>query len=201
MSRDTKLFERTAPSTYCVRPAYRKDPANGEAILSAARERVRIFKNGFVDAEEPDDGERDDDSEIDMAEDPEVYDLGAETNNKEAPNLVESSSNTVVKSREDSSENLESPDGAHGQMKEALASIAAKGFSQEIAGSSNDVANPDLEDTGIDESNPGEPWVEGLMEVEYSDLSVEERLNALVALIGVAVEGNSIRVVLEVLFC
>ena len=36
-----------------------------------------------------------------------------------------------------------------------------------------------------------------LMEGEYSDLSIEERLNALVCLIGVANEGNTIRVVLE----
>ncbi|XP_054812653.1 homeobox-DDT domain protein RLT2 isoform X2 [Prosopis cineraria] len=175
LSRDTKLFERTAPSTYCVRPAYRKDPADGDAILSAARERIRIFKNGLVDAEEPDDGERDDDSEIDMAEDPGVYDLGTETNNKEASDLVECSLNTVVKNREGSGEILWTPDG-----------------------SGNVASKPDLEDTAsIDESNRGEPWVEGLIEGEYSDLSVEERLNALVALIGVAIEGNSIRVVLE----
>ncbi|KAF7805973.1 homeobox-DDT domain protein RLT2 isoform X1 [Senna tora] len=197
LSRDTKLFERTAPSTYCVRPAYRKDPSDGEAILSAARERIRIFKNGFVDAEEPDDGERDDDSEIDMAEDPEVDDLGTESNNKkEVPNLVESNSSTV-KIREDSDIILQTPDGGHGHMNKDLGSIVVEGFNQEIVGSSNDVANLDLEDTIIDESNLGEPWVEGLTEGEYSDLSVEERLNALVALIGVAIEGNSIRVVLE----
>jgi hypothetical protein len=35
------------------------------------------------------------------------------------------------------------------------------------------------------------------MEGEYFDLSVEERLNALVSLIGVENEGNTIRVVLE----
>lgn len=58
---------------------------------------------------------------------------------------------------------------------------------------------PYQEDTVIDESQSGEPWVQGLVEGEYSDLSVEERLNALVALIGVANEGNSIRLVLEVL--
>ncbi|KAK1591257.1 hypothetical protein Q3G72_004738 [Acer saccharum] len=44
LSRDSKLFERTAPSTYGVRTAYRKDLADAEAILSAARERIRIFK-------------------------------------------------------------------------------------------------------------------------------------------------------------
>lgn len=58
--------------------------------------------------------------------------------------------------------------------------------------------NTEQEDADIDESNLGEPWVQGLMEGEYSDLSVEERLNALVSLIGVAIEGNSIRLVLEV---
>lgn len=59
------------------------------------------------------------------------------------------------------------------------------------------VTDPD-EDSVVDDSNSGEPWVQGLMEGEYSDLSVEERLDALVALIAVANEGHSIRVVLEV---
>lgn len=58
-------------------------------------------------------------------------------------------------------------------------------------------SNPD-QGTEIDESKSGEPWVQGLTEGEYYDISVEERLNALVALIGVANEGNSIRVILEV---
>ena len=85
LSRDTKLFERTAPSTYCVRAAYRKDPADAEAILFAARERIGIFKSGFLDGEdaddgERDDGERDDDSESDVAEDPDIDDLGTEIN-------------------------------------------------------------------------------------------------------------------------
>ncbi|KAF5930936.1 hypothetical protein HYC85_031809 [Camellia sinensis] len=61
----------------------------------------------------------------------------------------------------------------------------------------NEAATLDQEDTVIDESNSGEPWVQGLMEGEYSDLSVEERLSAVVALIGVANEGNSIRIILE----
>lgn len=52
--------------------------------------------------------------------------------------------------------------------------------------------------TEIDESKSGEPWVQGLTEGEYCDLCVEERLNALVAIIGVANEGNVIRAVLEV---
>lgn len=45
----------------------------------------------------------------------------------------------------------------------------------------------------------GEPWVQGLVEGEYSDLSVEERLSALVALLTVVNEGNAIRVALEVI--
>ena len=44
----------------------------------------------------------------------------------------------------------------------------------------------------------GEPWVQGLVEGEYADLSVEERLNSLVALVTVVNEGNAIRIALEV---
>lgn len=45
----------------------------------------------------------------------------------------------------------------------------------------------------IDESHPGEVWLLGLMEGEYSDLSIEEKLNALVALIDLIRAGSSIR--------
>lgn len=51
----------------------------------------------------------------------------------------------------------------------------------------------------VDERISGEAWVQGLTEGEYSDLCVEDRLSALVALIGIANEGNIIRVVLEVI--
>ncbi|KAI3458724.1 hypothetical protein Pfo_015387 [Paulownia fortunei] len=45
----------------------------------------------------------------------------------------------------------------------------------------------------IDESHPGEVWLLGLMEGEYSDLSIEEKLNALAALIDLLHAGSSIR--------
>ncbi|XP_056171319.1 homeobox-DDT domain protein RLT3-like [Syzygium oleosum] len=47
-------------------------------------------------------------------------------------------------------------------------------------------------DTEIDESHPGEVWLLGLMEGEYSDLSIEEKLNALVALIDLVRAGSTI---------
>lgn len=46
----------------------------------------------------------------------------------------------------------------------------------------------------IDESHPGEVWLLGLMEGEYSDLSLEEKLNALAALTDLLHAGSSIRV-------
>ncbi|KAL2557928.1 Homeodomain-like transcriptional regulator [Forsythia ovata] len=45
----------------------------------------------------------------------------------------------------------------------------------------------------IDESHPGEVWLLGLMEGEYSDLSIDEKLNALVALTDLLSAGSSIR--------
>lgn len=47
--------------------------------------------------------------------------------------------------------------------------------------------------TEIDESQSGEVWVLGLMEGEYSDLSIEEKLNVLVALVDLTAAGSSIR--------
>uniref|UniRef100_A0A0D9V401 Homeobox domain-containing protein n=1 Tax=Leersia perrieri TaxID=77586 RepID=A0A0D9V401_9ORYZ len=114
LSRDTKLFERTAPSTYCVKSPYRKDPADSEA------------------------------SKISL----------------DKPSSANTSGDSLVRASSDYHE----------------------------------VARKDKE---IDESNQGEPWVQGLTEGDYCDLSVEERLNALVTLVGVANEGNFIRAVLE----
>ncbi|XP_024005575.1 homeobox-DDT domain protein RLT3 isoform X1 [Eutrema salsugineum] len=45
----------------------------------------------------------------------------------------------------------------------------------------------------IDESHPGEPWLLGLMEGEYSDLSIEEKLDVIVALIDLLSSGSTIR--------
>ncbi|TKY60775.1 DDT domain superfamily [Spatholobus suberectus] len=47
--------------------------------------------------------------------------------------------------------------------------------------------------TEIDESHPGEVWLLGLMESEYSDLNIEEKLNALAALTDLLTSGSSIR--------
>lgn len=209
LSRDTKLFERTAPSTYCVRPAYRKDPVDAEAILSAARERIREFKTELVDEEEADDAERDEDSESESTEDPEVDDLNAELNaqvevsqrdvdllgvktlsgdGKDDADEIDISQNGMERANGDSS--LMCPEDL---IKDEDASVPV----DRGDGGIQDEVTDNQQDTDIDESNPGEPWVQGLMEGEYSDLSVEERLNALVAIIGVAIEGNSIRSVLE----
>lgn len=67
-----------------------------------------------------------------------------------------------------------------------------------VSGVEISTSNLDQENMEIDESKAGESWVQGLTEGDYSDLSVEERLISLVSLIGIANEGNSIRVVLEV---
>lgn len=48
--------------------------------------------------------------------------------------------------------------------------------------------------TEIDESHPGESWLLGLMEGDYSVLSIEEKLNALLALVDLVSAGSSIRV-------
>ncbi|PQP91545.1 hypothetical protein Pyn_07602 [Prunus yedoensis var. nudiflora] len=45
--------------------------------------------------------------------------------------------------------------------------------------------------TEIDESHPGEVWLLGLMEGEYSNLSIEEKLSAIVAPIDLLHAGSS----------
>ncbi|CAI9760178.1 unnamed protein product [Fraxinus pennsylvanica] len=169
LSRDPILFERIAPSTYCVRPAFRKDPADAESILATAREKIQKYANGFLAGQNADDEERDDDSASDVAEGSEVIGLATPSDAK--------------KTRESSNEVGASVNGPDGTVLHNDNGIGA--------------VYRDQEGLEIDESRSGEPWVQGLTEGEYSDLSVEERLNALVALIGVANEGNSIRLILE----
>ncbi|CAL8146684.1 unnamed protein product [Prunus armeniaca] len=218
LTRDTKLFERIAPSTYRVRAAYRKDPADAEAILSAARKKIQIFENGFLAAEDADDVERDDADEVENDEverdedfecdevddDPEVDDLATPSVAKKSPddyNEVITFSengkdlcNDVALNVQNEFEKDVSSSPVSGSKDANCPSASSK---QCVSGADISASNLDQENMEIDESKSGESWVQGLTEGEYSDLSVEERLNGLVTLIGVANEGNSIRVVLE----
>lgn len=72
LSRDPILFERIAPSTYCVRPGYRKDPADAESVIAAAKERILRYANGFLVCQNADEEEREGDSDSDVAEGTEV---------------------------------------------------------------------------------------------------------------------------------
>ncbi|KAK4711137.1 hypothetical protein R3W88_005650 [Solanum pinnatisectum] len=179
LSRDPILFERIAPSTYNVRLAFRKDPADADAIISAAKEKIQRYANGFLSGQNAEDEERDDDSEGegDVAEGPEVDDLGtsygANKNNEQSSLLDTCLVNGKSKLSDETGQ----------QIRVDVVGIAG--------------SNPSQDCSEIDETKAGEPWVQGLAEGEYSDLCVEERLSALVALIGIANEGNSIRAILE----
>ncbi|KAG9159461.1 hypothetical protein Leryth_011009 [Lithospermum erythrorhizon] len=179
LSRDPILFERIAPSTYNVRPAYRKDPADAEAIIASAKEKIQKFANGFLteqNVEEEDEEERDDDSECDVAEGPEIEDIGT-------PDVIKLSEQGSEIATFSGIPSDTPPDNLIPQV--------------EVNGVATIISEPDQEDAEVDETKLGEPWVQGLTEGEYSDMCVEERLKALVALIGVANEGNTVRVVLE----
>ncbi|XP_011623601.1 homeobox-DDT domain protein RLT2 isoform X1 [Amborella trichopoda] len=205
LSRDGNLFERTAPSTYCVRPAFRKDPADRDAILQAAREKIRQFQSGFSDSEEAEkdleDAEdvADEEFDIDEAEDPEIDDGldGLQNSDKGlfSVNEEDKADQASTPSEEEKSEQIKDKVGKTRGVLIDNSNDAKK--ASILNGQPADENINEQEDAEIDESHTGESWVQGLTEGEYSDLSVEERLNALVALIGVAIEGNSIRVVLE----
>nr|KYP42015.1 Homeobox protein EgHBX4 [Cajanus cajan] len=209
LSRDVKLFKRIAPSTYCLRKAFRKDPADAESILSEARKKIQIYENGFLAGEDADDVEREESESDEIDEDPEV-DLSLSSANKTSEQCDNLTSN--------GKENLDHDVELQKERLNALVVLAAganegrstrpkngsKNADAPIAvtrqpGACEDlnVGNLGEDNMEIDESKPGESWVQGLAEGEYSDLSVEERLNALVVLVDVANEGSSIRVVLE----
>ncbi|XP_017641597.2 homeobox-DDT domain protein RLT1-like isoform X4 [Gossypium arboreum] len=215
LTRDGKLFERIAPSTYCVRPAYRKDPADAEAILATARRKIRQFENGFLGGEdadeverdevERDDVERDEDSECDVDEDPEVDDIATPSNVNKDADYPKNEVNTCLGSKNfhaSADDELDVPaefdkDFPPFPSNTVKVDNDPSNTGQYVASEENGTGNPDQQNIEIDESESGESWIQGLSEGEYSHLSVEERLNALVALIGIANEGNSIRAVLE----
>ncbi|VFQ58861.1 unnamed protein product [Cuscuta campestris] len=178
LSRDPLLFERVAPSTYCVRPSFRKDPANAEEIISVAREKIQRYVNGVLAGQNADDEERDDDSECDVADVQEVDDLGTPSDMIKNYDLQ----NDLGACMANGKDNLS-------------AEVAKKNRFDTLEGIGG--GNPAQEGAEIDESQSGEPWVQGLSEGDYSNLCVEERLNALIALISIANEGNSIRGILE----
>ncbi|KAL2341845.1 hypothetical protein Fmac_009785 [Flemingia macrophylla] len=205
LTRDTKLFERIAPSTYCVRTAFRKNPADAENILSEARKKIQIFENGFLAGEDADDVEREEESESDeVDEDPEDDDLlnpsSANQNSEQYDdaNICSSNGKENLGHNVDLIQNGFDTDlpcfPKNGSM-DADCPISVTG--EPVACENLNDGNLDQDNMEIDESKSGESWILGLTEGEYSDLSVEERLNALVALVGVANEGNSIRVFLE----
>ncbi|KAK3023049.1 hypothetical protein RJ639_044839 [Escallonia herrerae] len=185
LSRDPILFERIAPSTYCVRTAFRKDPADAEAIISAAREKIQNFANGVLAMENVDDADKDDGSDCDVAEGPEIDDLGTLSNANKSSDQYNEGVGTFSGNGK---ENLNLRMDIAGHTTDQCSNVTGKGSVASYPGHGG---------REIDESKSGEPWVQGLTEGEYSDLCVEERLNALVALIGVANEGNFIRAVLE----
>lgn len=207
-----------------MRASYRKDPADAEAILLEARKKIRIFENGFLSGEDADeverdddverdeDAERDDESEGDVDEDPDVDDLAAHSNViKEVDQFSPVNELPAVKEEEavlNDKMNLENdierdfilcPES---DFKDPYFLSAVAEQCEAAVGICD--GKDDQESVEIDESKFGESWIRGLTEGEYSYLSVEERLNALVTLIGIANEGNSIRAVLEVdvfVFC
>lgn len=207
LTRDAKLFERIAPSTYRVRAAYRKDPGDAEAILSAARKKVQVFENGFLAAEDADDVERDDDSECDdVDEDPEVDDLATPSRpTTVAENYIEGSvkenlSNDAMALDLHNEFDKDSSVALSGVGKDVSFPVVTSDQFAALENTNTTISSyPDEENMEIDESKSGESWIQGLTEGDYSDLSVEERLNALVRLVGIANEGNSVRLVLEVL--
>ncbi|KAI4374135.1 hypothetical protein MLD38_012166 [Melastoma candidum] len=210
LTRDVKLFERIAPSTYRVRGSYRKDPADAESILSEARKKIKMFENGILEGEDgdggevteemerEDDGARDEESEGDIDEDLQVDDMATISNsNNDVGHFVQS--NFILEPEKEFSPNH--IQNLQNENEENLTASCLHDFNYPKAAAEQvavcDDGDEIEESTGTGETRSGESWVYGLTEGDYAHLSVQERLTALVALIGIANEGNSIRSVLE----
>ncbi|KAJ0797032.1 putative transcription factor & chromatin remodeling DDT family [Helianthus annuus] len=167
LSRDPIVFARIAPSTYCVRPAYRKDPATADEVISSAKEQIQTYANGILSGVNLEEVEKDEDYESEVVEGREINDFVT----------------------------LSTIKGTDFHNEDVKTSVC-EDVDVELKRPSVGVSNINQESSEIDERK-SEAWVQALTEGEYSDLCVEDRLNALVALTGIANEGNNIRVVLE----
>ncbi|CAK9859021.1 unnamed protein product, partial [Sphagnum jensenii] len=209
LSRDSNLFERIAPSTYTVRPAFRKDPEDADAILSAARERIRQYQIGLLDGKgvekEGDDADTEYGSEGQDVEDMEDMEKEEDEEDEEPGSSKRVKANgrgQRLLTQDGTSGDSESPvaDGNGAVEIEAFEDIVKEDEEEDGGKEGLQGAKPceqPEDETELDESQEVELWVQGLVEGEYADLSVEERLNALVALVTTVNQGNAIRVALE----
>ncbi|XP_024517144.1 homeobox-DDT domain protein RLT1 isoform X2 [Selaginella moellendorffii] len=237
LSRDTYLFERVAPSTYCVRSPFRRDPDDAEDVLQAALERTYLYQTRQLDPEKADEDVEDAEEESE-GEEHEVEEAEHESEHMDAEveRAEQHQQHEDAREHDESGHASESyetprrgkvilrlktgkPQDSAGEATATAAAGTAESFETEtpaavaavaaLADSKDDAVRhlrppPDAlrkvdndDEMEIDESQVGEPWVQGLMEGEFADLSIEERLNALVALVDVLNEGNTIRSVLE----
>lgn len=192
-----EAFERIAPCTYCVRAPYVKDPADGEAILAEARKKIRAFENGLTGPEDLNDLERDEDFECDVDEEPEVDDLVTLASASNGNDLGVANG-LSGKGGDDMSCDVKADVNNEAEKEfspppSSIKSIVPQYHSKDSAVSCVDDTNAVVED-----SNQGQSWIQGLTEGDYCHLSVEERLEALVALVSIVNEGNSLRASLEV---
>ncbi|XP_024008708.1 homeobox-DDT domain protein RLT1 isoform X2 [Eutrema salsugineum] len=200
LTRDVKLFERIAPSTYCVRAPYVKDPADGEAILADARKKIRAFENGFTGAEDVNDLERDEDFECDIDEDPEVDDLAILASASKSADLGEASS---LSGKGGDTMFCDVTPDIKSEVEKRFSSLPPSSVKSTVPQCHSEqrkdtaICCVDNKNAVVEDSNQGQSWIQGLTEGDYCHLSVEERLDALVALVGIANEGNSIRSGLE----
>lgn len=232
LSRDANLFERVAPSTYCVRPAFRKDPVDAEEVLDAAREKISLYQSGMLEGEEADKEVEDVDEEADRDDDYDIEEQYMDDSKSEYADATQPSGKANLSAKPekavvaggDEKKKTKAVTGLSGNSHSSNSGDSISGDTDngekdfqspehetlerlentkqdEIVQPGTNKAGQVYEETEIDESQVGEPWVQGLAEGEYGDLCVEERLSALVALVNVVNEGTTIRVALEVTTC
>ena len=178
-----------------------KDPADGDAILAEARKKIKAFENGLTGPEDLNDLERDEDFECDIDEDPEVDDLAALPSASKNADLGEANGlsekgGEMMFSDVKADVKSEVEKGVSSPPTSSMKTIVPQCHNEQ--GKDIAVSCVDNKNAVVEDIKQGRSWVLGLTEGDYSHLSVEERLEALVALVGIANEGNSIRASLEV---
>lgn len=183
LTKNAELFERVG-LVYRVKPCLRSDPSIVEKMLTAPTKSIQLEELCHTDRDEAIGDSFDDDP------------LGGKFTGESLCNL---SSTKILTDSSKLNQNLYTDEsgiinGSRFENVDRVSPLSLESAEDVIALSAlneslHDVCGASSDLNGDQEFS--ESWIRELTEGEYSSLSIDRRLEALVALVGVIVEGNS----------
>ncbi|XP_020587732.1 homeobox-DDT domain protein RLT2-like isoform X2 [Phalaenopsis equestris] len=209
LSKDAELFERAGLVKYRVKHCFRKDPSIVEKVLADDTKSIQLCRITHFGKKASDENFEDlhlAGSDEDIGDSFTEHPLCGKFTRESSYNLV---STKVSTSLNKSNKNLHTDEpglinesGVENVdrvslffLESAEDEIALSTRNDEIIESIHDVTSATGDGKSSEECS--ESWIRELTGGEYSSLSIEMRLEVLVALIGVVIDGNSFHVFIE----